>query len=81
MLFELEEADESRHHEDLTDIGIDVTHNHFASACSGLFADTEEESSVFLRMSEIREIRRLYGTGHYSDCLRICDSLSVPDDI
>ncbi len=44
------------------------------------FAETEQETSDYLRLSEIGEIRRLYADGCYSDCLQHCKSLPVPDD-
>jgi len=44
------------------------------------FASDDEETSQFLKISLIGEIRALYDAGKYSDCLQKCAMLTRPDD-
>lgn len=44
------------------------------------FAETDEETAAFTKMSRIGEIRRLYRDGEYDACLTACRELPCPDE-
>ena len=46
LFYDIEQADETGHHEDLTDVGVDSAHLQFAAFGSGLFAESEEQTQT-----------------------------------
>ncbi len=44
------------------------------------FAETSDDTSLYYRLSEIREIRKMYAAEMYAECLERCQALPVQDD-
>ena len=44
------------------------------------FAETSDDTSLYYRLSEIREIRKMYAAKMYAECLERCQALPVQDD-